>query len=85
MNAYNTNKKLTIPYPLKLERRVGVASLHHIGGPQTIRMHYEDVALLADIAKRLNMSPGTVARWLVVHGAQAIYKEMTGEHREINP
>lgn len=76
---------ITIPVPIKLERRRGLTSLHSSGRCVAVRMHDDDLEALNIVAAKLDISRGELMRWLCVYGMQALHKMQTGQHVEVIP
>jgi hypothetical protein len=76
---------ITIPKPIKLSFRRGIASLNSSGRCVAVRMHEEDLVLLNTEAERLGITRGELMRWLCVFGAAALHKENTGIHPQVTP
>lgn len=78
-------KTITLPIPIKLSFRRGLASLNSSGRAVAVRMHEDDLALLNDEADALNISRGELMRWLCVYGAAALHFERTGKRIFVTP
>ena len=78
-------KTITVPIPIKLSFRRGLASLNSSGRAIAVRLHEDDLALLNDEAAALGISRGELMRWLCVYGAAALHFERTGKKVFVTP
>ena len=85
MAIVSTLRFISLPVPIKLAFRRGLASLNSSGRAVAVRMHEDDLSLLHEEANALGISRGELMRWLCVYGAAALHKERTGKGVEVTP
>lgn len=76
---------LSIPPPINLGKQRGLQGFEHAGCVKSIRLHVDDLVLIAEEAAALDVSSAQLIRWLAVFGCQQLHLQRTGKHIEVNP
>lgn len=84
-SSVSTPQTVTIPRPMKLQRRSGIESTNAFGKCYQLRLHNMDAALLNEEAKALGITRSELMRWLAVFGAAALHKQRTGKDIDVVP